>query len=204
MSPLAENDYTLKNSAQFRSEIELISDSNNLVMASFDIKDLYTNIPLQETIQICVTSLGSILGLPTDLFKKFLELSVFSTVFQFNEKFYRQKDGLGMGLPLSPTLANIFLCHHELRWLNECPDRFQPIHFRRYMDDTITLFRHADHIPQFLSYLNSKHNNISFTCEVEEDGQLAFLDCNVRRQDNQFTTSVYRKNTFSGLGSSFF
>ena len=173
-------------------------------MASFDIKDLYTNIPLQETIQICVSSLGNILGLPTELFRKFLELSVFSTVFQFNGKFYRQKDGLGMGLPLSHTMANAFLCYHELTWLDECPERFRPVYFRRYMDDTFTLFRHVDHIPEFLKYLNSKHNSISFTCEVEEVGKLAFLDCCVQRQNNEFATSVYRKNTFSGLGSSFF
>ena len=204
LSPLAENQYTLRNSAQFRSEIELIPNCDNLVMASFDIKDLYTNIPLHETIEICVSSLGGILGLPSDVLKKFLELSVFNTMFAFNGKFYRQSDGLGMGLPLSPTMANVFLCHHEMHWLNDCPERIKPIYYRRYMDDTFTLFRSPEHISEFLDHLNSKHNNITFTSEVEQVGRLAFLDCTVQRINGQFTTSVYRKSTFSGLGSSFF
>ena len=204
LAPLAENQYTLKNSAQFKSEEESVPHSNTLIMASFDIKDLYTNVPLQETIDICVSSLGNILGLPAELFRKLLELAVLNTMFMFNGKFYRQKDGLGMGLPLSPTMANVFLCHHEQDWLENCPAHFRPVYFRRYMDDTFTLFRHEDHVQQFLDYLNSKHSNMVFTSEIEQEGKLAFLDCTVHRNNDQFTTSVYRKSTFSGLGSSFY
>ena len=35
---------------------------------------------------------------------------------------YKQIDGVAMGSPLGPTLANAFLCFHEQIWLNECPD----------------------------------------------------------------------------------
>ena len=27
-----------------------------------------------------------------------------------------------MGSPLGPTLANAFLCYHEKRWLDKCPE----------------------------------------------------------------------------------
>ena len=40
--------------------------------------------------------------------------------------------------------------------------------------------------------------------EPEKDGQLAFLDVNVRKALGKFETSVYRKPTFTGLGLSFF
>ena len=40
--------------------------------------------------------------------------------------------------------------------------------------------------------------------EVEDNNQLAFIGINVLRQSNYFSTSVFRKTTFSGLGSSFF
>jgi len=41
-----------------------------------------------------------------------------------------------MGLPHSPTYANIFMCHHEQKWLTDCPSNFKPVFYRRYIDDT--------------------------------------------------------------------
>ena len=51
-----------------------------------------------------------------------------------------------------------------------------------------------------MEYLNTKHPNISFTSEIETNNRLNFLDISVCKVDNKFTTSVYRKETFTGLG----
>ena len=40
-----------------------------------------------------------------------------------------------MGNPLGPTFANIFLCHHENNWLENCLELFKPKFYRRYVDD---------------------------------------------------------------------
>ena len=122
----------------------------------------------------------------------------------FNSKLYKQTEGLGMGLSLGPTFANIFLCYHERAWLTDCPENLRPSFYKRYVDDTFLLFRQADHVALFLDYLNSKHPNIKFTCEHESSGSLSFLDVNVSRSCNKFTTSVFRKSRFTGLGTSFF
>ena len=39
--------------------------------------------------------------------------------------------------------------------------------------------------------------------ECEEGGNIYFLSCSVYRRENTFGTSVLRKHTFSGLGTSF-
>ena len=44
---------------------------------------------------------------------------------------------------------------------------------------------------------------ISFTSEVEKDSTLPFLDVNVIRDGNVFSTSVYKKPTFSGVYTNF-
>ena len=50
----------------------------------------------------------------------------------------QQIDGVAMGNPLGPTLANLFLCHHETNWLsNYCPLEFKPVLYRRYIDDNL-------------------------------------------------------------------
>ena len=60
------------------------------------------------------------------------------------------------------------------------------------------------HVNLFLQYVNNKHPNIKFTCENEINGTISFLDIKISRFDNKFTTSVYRKSSFTGLGMNFF
>ena len=60
--------------------------------------------------------------------------------------------------------------------------------------------QHPQHIPKFLSYLKSKHPNIEFTCETENNGSIPFLDVKVSRNNNQLYTAVYHKPTHTGLG----
>ena len=72
---------------------------------------------------------------------------------------------------------------------------------RRYVDDTFLLFRDRAHGNSFLNYLNSKHQNISFSCEIENNNSLPFLDVNICRNSNKFDTKLFRKSTFTCLGT---
>ena len=108
-----------------------------------------------------------------------------------------------MGSPLGPTFANVFLCFYEQIWLANCPLEFKPVIYRRYVDDTFLLFKSAEHIEKFRSYLNCQHPNIKFTSEIEENTSISFLDIKITRDCNSFTTSVYRKPTFSGVFTNF-
>ncbi len=130
-------------------------------------------------------------------------IAVKDCYFLFNNQVFRQIDGVAMGSPLGPTLANAFLTLYEDKWLNECPVEFKPSFYKRYVDDTFMLFSNQNQADQFLKYLNSKHNCIKFTCELEKDGSLPFLDVLVQRTGSLFTTSIYRKPTFTGLGMKF-
>ena len=68
-------------------------------MASFDIKSLFTNIPLDEAINIATESLFpqndvSLLGLTSEVFRKLLQFAVKNVLFIFNNQIYQQIDGL--------------------------------------------------------------------------------------------------------------
>ena len=81
--------------------------------------------------------------------------------------------------------------------------RVKPIYYKRYVDDTFLVFIDVDHIPLFLQYLNSKHENIKFTYEIANNVSLPFLDVLGSRLDNHLTISVYRKPTFTSLGTNY-
>ena len=137
-------------------------------------------------------------------FRELLELATLDSYFFFNGDIYQQIDGVAMGSPLGPTLANIFMSHMEKKWLRDCPLDFKPVLYRRYVDDSFLLFSSDSHMDLFLEYLNSQHPNISFTFETENNSILPFLDIKIKRNPVNFETSIYRKPTFTGLMSKYY
>ena len=172
-----------------------------------DIESLFTNLPLDETIEICCRELykntNSVAGLHKKEFRKLMEFATKEMLFVFNGSYYQQIEGVAMGSPLGPILANIFLCYHEKEWLKNCPEEFRPMKYVRYVDDTFLLFWDESHIDMFQQYLNQQHTNIKFTVEKEENGHLPFLDINITKTDTEFLTGMYRKPTFSGVYSNY-
>ena len=81
LSPFTTNDYTVDNSFTFCQKISAVQNADNLFMTSFDVENLFTNIPLHETITICLDYLfpddsSNVLGLSRKRFKTLLKLSV--------------------------------------------------------------------------------------------------------------------------------
>ena len=95
------------------------------------------------------------------------------------------------------------MCSFESKWLQDCPNDFKPVSYRRYVDDIFALFSSHDHVDKFKKYLPSKHHNINFSIEKEKDGCLPLLDVNIFCENKKFATNVYRKETFSGVYTNF-
>ena len=154
-------------------------------MSSLDVTSLFTNIPLKETTNIICDELFKdkelISGMDKSVFRELLVLAMEETCFVFDGKLYKQCDGVSMGSSLGPHYANSFLCKHEKKWLNECPEHIKPLQYKRYVDDIFILTRDREHHQQFLDYMNSRHENISFTDEIENNNCMAFLDVLVTR-----------------------
>ena len=71
--------------------------------------------------------------------KKLFLFATSQTNFIFNGKFYDQIDGVAMGSPLAPVLANIFMVFHESKWINEY-NLSKPKFYLRYVDDILATF----------------------------------------------------------------
>ena len=167
-------------------------------MISFNIESLFTNIPFEEPINICVDkffeSNTKVNNLTKECFRSLLELATLDSFFIFDGKYYKQKDSVAMGSPLGPTLTNVFLCHFEEQWMSDCPIDCKNI---------FLLFSSELHVTKFLNYMNSKHRNFKFTVEREENNSLSFLDIKFFCDTGKFQTSIYRKPTFSGVLTNF-
>ena len=75
--------------------------------------------------------------------------------------------------------------------------------YARYVDDIFVLLRSKAQIEPLAHYMSSRHKNIRFTFEEESNNVLPFLDVNVFRDADKFSSSVHRKDTFSGVYTHF-
>ena len=118
--PLVPNDYSSKDTFSFVSQVKN-ANLSRIFLVSYNVTSLFTNIPLQETIDKAINPILNH-NPNLDITKKELKrLFLFATSqihFIFNSKFYNQIDGVAMCSPLAPALANIFMDFYEFKWLN--------------------------------------------------------------------------------------
>ncbi|CAH2086613.1 unnamed protein product [Euphydryas editha] len=192
LSPLRGNTTAyVKDSYQFVSEIKDLQLTQNETMVSFDVQSLFTCLPVQDCIEIVRRRL-----VENDMPEEYaiiLKHCLTTGYLLWNHKYYIQVDGVAMGSPVSPIVADIYMEDFEDRALKTAP--ISPRFYKRYVDDTFTILP-TDSTCIFLEHLNSINNNIQFTMELEANNTLAFLDVLIiRNPDHSLSHSVYRKST---------
>ena len=191
--------YSLQDTFDF---IENIKDLNTRgqQLFSLDVASLFTSVPLQETIDYLCEYIDKYqldVGVPTEDLKKLLLACTFNVQFLVNQQIYRQKDGVAMGSPLGPLLADVFMEKLENETLGQTIAKFTA--YKRYVDDILSLCTTELNLDDTLSAFNSAHPNIRITYEKEEEGQISFLDVRlIKREDGSIQRSVYRKGTWNG------
>ena len=107
LKPFTSNNYTFKDSFDFAKDIT--QQSSKLVMASLDVDSLFTNVPLDETVEIFVNELfkssQKVSGLNKQQVLEMLSLTSKENSILFDQKYYSQIDGVAMGSPLGPTFG---------------------------------------------------------------------------------------------------
>lgn len=195
--PLGKSEYTVNSSKEFIAEFKSQPKPNGYKLISFDVKALFTNVPLDFTINLILRRIydGKELTttIPKESMKEMLLLCTKNVIFSYNNDLYKQTDGVAMGSPLGPVLANIFMVELERSLLPTLADVMLP--WRRYVDDTITWIK-TDSVTLVLNKLNDFHENIDFTYELENENKtIAFLDVLIMYHNDIIDTTIYRKST---------
>ena len=124
------------------------------------------------------------------------KLACCDVVFASHDGVYVQKDGLAMGSPPAPHLAN--------GWMSQFDQTIKDKSslYERYMDDIVCNVR-IDEVDDRLDLINSLHRNLSFTFELQKEGNLPFLDMLLHNSSGKLSSSWYRKPTDTGLTLNF-
>ena len=115
---------------------------------SFNVTWLFTNVSLKRTVDIILKRIYVDSVIPTTLQKLYIKKPILDActknVFSFNNKFYKQTDGVSMGSPLAPLLANIIMTELESTIVKELVDNSLVKLYLRYVDDTLLLVKDKD------------------------------------------------------------
>ena len=105
--PLSQSEYTIKNTKQFIEQIRMKQVPDDYKIVSFDVKSLFTNVPLEKTIEITLKRIYERKEINTPLSKKEMKqlLTLCTKYLHFidDNKVYQQNDGIAMGSPLGPV-----------------------------------------------------------------------------------------------------
>ena len=169
-------------------------------MVSFDVVSPFTNISLEETINIVTKRIYDKneinTNIPKQEMKELLYLCTENAHFTLNSKAYVQIDGVAMGSPLGPVLPNNFTVELEQNIISTLSRDISL--WKRYVDDSI-FFVNSNSINHVLESLNSFHSNIKFTTEIKKKKKIAFLDMLLIGNKDLVNTTVYRKKTNTDL-----
>ena len=196
----------LKNSSDLLNRLSNVCLNPGEKFISFDAISLFTNVPLQPTVDFLARRLSTIshvFPVGIECFLDLIKLCHRHNYFAFENRYFEQIFGLAMGNPLSPVLANLFLEHIE----DELVSSFsgvRPVVWLRYADGVLSLVSHDFDLDSFLIFINSLYPTLEFSFELESFDTIPFLDVLIKKVDLSLRYTVHRKSTHSNSYLHFF
>ena len=186
--------------------------SPNSILATFDVTNLYSNIPHELGKKAILFWLDKF---PETLNPRFnnnfisdaLEIILKQNTFQFNNLHYIQLIGTAMGTKTAPSYATLTLAFLEEKLYNTIENEYGPAtsqefkqSWKRYLDDCFIIWKKSwGNIEKLHSILQNLHHHIKFTME-QNPHKIPFLDISIIKNQLGFiSTDIYRKPTDTQL-----
>ena len=107
----------MKSTKDFIEKLRAVKVPKGYQMASFDVKVLFTNVPLEYTIDLVLKRICENHEISTSItrneMREMLLLCTKNEHSAFKDVLYLQADGVAVGSPLGPVLAGIFMVDLE-------------------------------------------------------------------------------------------
>ncbi|XP_050709685.1 uncharacterized protein LOC126994416 [Eriocheir sinensis] len=198
LTPYVPSTYSLTSAADFLDILKSNNTKGNI--ASLDVESLFTNVPIDRTIEYILQRVyhnddTPSLDIPEPTLRSLLECCTKEAPFTCPRgNKYQQVDGVAMGSPLGVLMANFFMgCIEEEAFKTTK----RPDIYCRYIDDIFiktTSTEDAEHLRRLLQELSG----LNFTIEHSTNGSMPFLDILVKQDQDAFNTAVYVKATNPG------
>ena len=199
ISPYIPTEHSVQSTDEFVDILR--SQKPKGALASLDVESLFTNVPVQQTIEIILEYVYNNQTIrPPKLPKRVLEQLLLSCTteapFRCPEgKLYVQVDGVAMGSPLGVLFAQAYMSYVESKVL--LCEEVRPFMYYRYVDDIFVDAENADKL-DLLRMKLEQESVLNFTVDHSVGQKLPFLDVMIDCSSGDFITDVYRKPTDLG------
>ena len=162
LRPLSKNKYSIDDTLTFPDLLKNAEESDDYEDVSYDVENLFTSIPVKETIDYIIQKIYVRKEIKPfckkSIFIKLLKKLTQECVFTINNRLIKQVDGCPMGGPISVVFSDIYVCKME----EDTVIPANSIFYKRYVDDTYVRRRKHETDKLFID-LNSYHENIKLT-----------------------------------------
>lgn len=204
----------IKDSYDFLNKLNKDITDDSITLATWDIVSLYTKIPNElgiEAIKYWLTYKQHLERISNNFIINALRIILNFNTFIWNNKHFKQKSGVAMGVKLAPTYAILTIGFLEQKFYDICTIRLGPtigdyikVNFFRFIDDCFLVWKNDfGDINQVSDILNDLNVNISFTHSFNSK-EIPFLDILIYKKDNKLETDIYKKPTDSDQILSFY
>jgi hypothetical protein len=198
IQPYLSTRYSIKSTDELLSILQTAQPEG--ILASLDVENLFTNVPIDRTIDIILDQVYRNSSeppprLPEDTLKSLLLICTKEAPFRhIDGTLFRQKDGIAMGSPLGPIFANFYMANLEKNVLSE--NEIRPNLYLRYVDDIFVVTKDLEQLESLRCKLEN-NSVLKFTHEIGHN-KLPFLDVDIETKNGKFETKVHTKTTNAG------
>jgi len=179
-------------------DLREIPSNKDLCVASFDVQNMYTNIPTDQLAEI-INILCHHNNIGPQQRLELLQLCnvvLSQNYFTFLSSTYVQNTGVAMGAPTSSVFSEIYLQFLEHTQLFDILIRHHILGYFRYVDDILVIYNASTtNIQTVLDQFNDTTRPLLFTMEMEKDKCINFLDISISKHEGVFEFGIYRKPT---------
>ena len=183
--------HILEDTRDFLSRLSYLQNiQENAILVSFDVVELYPNIPYEEGIDIMGTSLHdrSDKSISTESLCRVAKIVLKENYFELGDKILL---GTAIGTKFVPNYVNIFMTGLKRKLFAN--NKFNPFLWLRFLDDIFCIWTDGEEkLNEFFEYLNEFYPAIKFTME-KSFNKINFLDVSVSKNNNKLSTELYTK-----------
>ena len=163
MSSLGGGSVSLLHMTDFINFIKRTKIGKDTILVTMDVSSSYTNIPLEEGIDLVCQTYDKFHNNNTHYPREMLGFILKENSFQFKGEDYLQKHGTVMEIKTAVSFANIFMAETENKLIHQSYSK--PREWQRCIDDVLSLWDYSEKdVDHFTAQANKFHpsNEIIF------------------------------------------
>ena len=171
----------VRDSADFIEKIKSVKcPSTDIILSSWDIVSLYTNIPHKEGLEAvyAATKRQTHCSVKPKVLTELVKIVLKNNTITFAGEYYLQLQGTAMGTRLAPAYANVFMGELEKIW-HSYVDEKCIIAWYRFIDDIFLIWNSSEEeLDKWVQKCNQTHSLIKITYK-KSSLETTFLDVTV-------------------------